>query len=270
MQGIQGWLWTGLIALAFYPGSELQARGFCFAQAISYYEQLYCEVKGSGAGAKLPTFNDFKKNNALTQALLLKRPAQQAGIRMVMPRPSQMSSSKPKPVRRASNKMTVKKQGDRLVGCEFLGQQIKCGNRVYRLRGNQKNSRLVKGALGAGNRLVLPEFKGQAGGAQTEALYLTESYRVYIEKMLSIGLAGVTLSYGKFVHIYQDLRERGVSFSERFATMFEFLKKDKRAMGASEALQVEAGLQLADCQQLSPMLIMCTGNKANHIYVGVK
>ena len=62
-----------------------RADRWCFAHAESYYEQVFCQVKAAGKGRDLPQFYEFKKNNETTQALLLKRVAQQIGITLKMP-----------------------------------------------------------------------------------------------------------------------------------------------------------------------------------------
>ncbi|MEH6529416.1 MAG: hypothetical protein V7718_05685, partial [Porticoccus sp.] len=64
----------------------VNAENFCLLLAENYYEQLYCEVKAMGQGRRLPSLLDFRRNNELTQAMLLKRPAAKVGIEVVLPK----------------------------------------------------------------------------------------------------------------------------------------------------------------------------------------
>ena len=254
------------LAIGLAGPSMLYAQNFCFAQAESYYEQIYCEVKGKGQGRQLPGFNDFKKNKPLTQALLLKRPARQAGIKLVMPVKTSAEQS-PSRVTGPSTRL-VKATG--LAGsCQLKTKLVVCNDRTFRLIGNQNNSRLAVGVLESGNKLGIARFVGDLSNQQQVTGYLSESYRLYIDKMLGIGLGGSTMSYGKFAYIFEDLTRKQVDFAARFETMFEFLKKDKRSIRVSEAVGGGAS-SLSDCQRLSDEMIVCTGNRVNHIYVGDK
>ena len=250
-----------LLLLSWTP---VQAANFCFAQAENYYEQIYCEVRAKGQGARLPSFNDFKQNPPLTQALLLKQPARKAGIQLAMP-PSKKSP------RRASKAVAVRAASASWAkDCVFKTTQIQCGSQHFSLTGNRRNSRLQAGALGADNKLGMAGFTGDIAQREQVSRYLSTSYRLYINKMLEIGLGGATMSYAKFAYIFDDLAGKGVDFAGRFETMFEFLKRDKRAIAVSEGGRVAEGVSLQDCDRLSQRLIVCTGNRVNHIYVGDK
>ena len=74
-----------LFGMALLAGQS-SAQSFCFASASSYYEQVYCELQARGEAKTLPPFYQFKRNDATTQALLLKRPAGRIGIELPMPK----------------------------------------------------------------------------------------------------------------------------------------------------------------------------------------
>ena len=64
-----------LILFVSFSQHASAAVSKCFVHAETYYEQIYCEIKEQGKGKALPAFVDFRKNNEVTQALLLKRDA---------------------------------------------------------------------------------------------------------------------------------------------------------------------------------------------------
>src|SRR5690554_5610586 len=74
--------------------AQSQSQSFCFASAASYYEQVYCELQARGEVKSLPPFYQFKRNDVMTQALLLKRPARRAGIDLPMPKTPQATTKK--------------------------------------------------------------------------------------------------------------------------------------------------------------------------------
>ncbi|TNF08837.1 MAG: hypothetical protein EP323_00985, partial [Gammaproteobacteria bacterium] len=138
------WLW---LAGASLPGLGDET---CLLLAETYYEQIYCELKALGQGNKLPAFYDFRRNDELTQALLLKRPTAKLGIELAMPvrtkasvavlpkSPAQSGSSSPDSV------------------CRLDGPSLYCGDSHYRLVGNKGNGKLREGVLGSGNRMEIP------------------------------------------------------------------------------------------------------------------
>ena len=81
-----------VVLFHFLPNNGF-AQASCFSQAETYYEQVYCEVKGSGRGRSLPAFFEFKNNNQITQALLLKREAAAIGVVIKIPKPSSTNAS---------------------------------------------------------------------------------------------------------------------------------------------------------------------------------
>lgn len=57
----------------------------CEPQENNEYEKIFCQLKRSGRGAALPNIYQFRENTPITQALLLKKPAERAGITIKIP-----------------------------------------------------------------------------------------------------------------------------------------------------------------------------------------
>lgn len=229
----------------------------CFTDAETYYEQLYCEVEAEHGSAGLPDFFDFRKNDEVTQALLLKRPAARLGVSVVIPRakaPPAYVAARPTPVINAA------------VPCDFTGPALSCGASTYTLVGNISNNDLAPGALGPDNNMLMPSSPGAGEG---EAAFLLRSYQHYLDKMLAIGLGGVTMSYGKFAYLYTDLNAKGVNFAARFETMYRFLKKDKAELGVNTAQADTSELRAADCAALGQEYVVCSRGGRNYVFVGV-
>lgn len=259
------------------------ADSFCLSAAETYYQQLYCEVKAQGAGGSLPSFADFRKNNPTVQALLLKRPARSLGITVVMPErqakpvvaaidthprrvaPRNTPAGKPQP---QPNKATESPVVARPAtdGCRIEGKLIHCGADRFTLVGNQRNEKLAEGVLGEQNKMALPVYRDSLADRAALNRYLPVAYRRYLEKMLEIGLGGATMSYGKFTRLFLDLAAKGVNFSQRFDTMYEFLKKDKRQLAVSEHVRNNRDLELSDCGDVSERLIACSTAGRNYIF----
>ena len=234
----------------------------CFLHAEGYYEQIYCEVKAEGRGDGLPTLFDFKKNNAMTQALLLKRPATKAGIKLAMPKQNQRIN---KPQIKPRQQPSVPKQKG-MKSCQLSDSTIGCQSEIYQLAGNKANKYLAAKALSETNKMSLPLYQGNLNKKSALNYYLTDAYRLYIEKMLVIGLGGATMSYSKFGYVFNDLAEKNVPFSERFEKMYGFLKKDKRTINVSQKIVSDKLLTLNDCAGLSDELIICERSGKNYIY----
>lgn len=101
---------------------------------------------------------------------------------------------------------------------------------------------------------------------EPESLYLEQSYLQYIDKMVSIGLAGVTMSYTKFHHFYDEASKSGTSFPDRMAAMFEYLKKDKQALAVDTRGHASGPDSLSACYQLDDEYIICDDVATNWIY----
>lgn len=263
----------------FFIVPPVNADQFCFALAETYYEQVYCQLQARAQTKGLPPFNQFKKNNEVVQASLLKRPAERNGIKLpalarkVQPPiatifPAKITNkpqvSVPKTVVNepdATPLRSILAESKNSIGCEFFAKQIRCANQVFKLIGNKANHRLVNSALSIDNKMDLPRYQG---GVLSH--YLALAYTQYIGKMCDIGLCGVTMTYGKFAYLYQDLQSNGLDFPQRFEIMFGFLKKDKANMGVSEVSNIPNGLSLQDCTQLTAVRYVCDYQGRNYIF----
>lgn len=259
--------------------ASAKADQFCFALAETYYEQVYCQLQAKAQTKGLPPFNQFKKNNEVVQASLLRRPAERNGIKLPTPtrkvQPPIATIAPPKliskpqasvlkavasepyssPLRRTVN------GAKNSLDCELLTKQIHCGKQVFKLMGNQANHRLANHTLTIDNKMDLPKYQG---GAVSQ--YLARAYTQYIGKMCDIGLCGVTMTYGKFAYLYQDLQAKGLDFPQRFEIMYGFLKKDKTSMGVSESASVPKALLLQDCSVLTDTRYVCDHQGRNYIF----
>ena len=277
------------LALSLFIGAgTASAKSFCFVKAETYYEQIFCEVSSKGNGRHLPDFYDFRKNDPLIQALLLKKPAARSGITLAMP------SKKVKNVRsvivksgignsaKASVNNGLKKSGQINVkhnrnqqreepswrrDCEFDKNAIVCATKRYLLTGNKNNNTLKEGALSKGNRMGLAPYDKRLDSKVDVNDYLVLSYQRYIEKMLAIGLGGVTMSSGKFAFLFHDLTNRGVSFNERFETMYRYLIKDKKTIRVNERASVDRPLSMDRCLYLNDNIITCAATQKNFLFV---
>lgn len=243
----------------------------CFMMAENYYEQIYCEVRALGRGGELPAFTDFRNNDALTQALLLKRPAARLGIAVAEPEEPVTPTSVARATRDtgadSAHKITRSMPASgAFAACARDGDSIHCPDSRYQLVGNRANRHLAADALDPDQRLNLDSF---SGGTDADGLlrYLRESYGRYLEKMLAIGLGAVTLSYRKFEFIYHDVTTRGADFGARFETMYRFLKQDKQNMGISETLPEPGALALAHCERFAARIIACDSGGRNFVFV---
>ncbi|MGK0441266.1 MAG: hypothetical protein ACJA0N_001064 [Pseudohongiellaceae bacterium] len=242
-----------LIVILVAFSSASQANQFCFSMAKTYYEQLYCEIQTSGAGERLPRFNQFQKNTALIQSLLLKPYARKLGLTIKIPTKKITKQA----VTTRSHSVTNNHGG--LSHCNFKTGVISCDKKHYNFMGNQRNTALRAGALDASNTMQLPVFD-----KIDLATYLVEAYEHYLNKMIEIGLAGVTLSYGNFEHIYYDLRAQDIDFNHRFETMYRYLKKDKRNIGIKKST-APSNMTAKDCFLLDT-LVVCGRGHYNYIY----
>jgi hypothetical protein len=238
----------------------------------------------------MPPFYQFKRNDQMTQALLLKRPASRIGVDLPVPKvnrtpvPSAKIAEQQRPLalplvptanspaKAATAKASIKSQISSLANqldCLFSTEEIRCGERNFKLTGNLRNQRLATDALGADNKMNLPVYHGSNTDTAAVNAYISRAYRRYIEQMHAIGLGGVTMTYGKFYFLFFDLQDKGLDFSQRFETMYTFLKKDKAAMGISEKLTPDAQLTLSDCDPLSEQMLVCSRAGRNYLYLAV-
>jgi hypothetical protein len=274
-----------IIYLLCVVTASAKADPFCFALAVTYYEQVYCQLQAKAQTKGLPSFNQFKKNNEVVQASLLKRPAERNGIKLPTPArkvqsPStaiapqtfiapQTMSTKPQANAQRATAIepklaplrSVRAEAKNVSVCELSGNQIRCGNRVFKSMGNKANHRLAKDALATDNKMALPRYQG---GELSQ--HLAKAYVQYIDKMCDIGLCGVTMTYRKFAYLYQDLQSKGLDFPQRFEIMYGFLKKDKATMGVSESSGAPKNLSLDECVAISDMRYICDHQGRNYIF----
>lgn len=255
-QHIKRLLLTALLA------ANCSADQLCFSYAENYYEQLYCEISAKGQGKNLPSFYDFRRNNEQMQALLLKPFARRININVLMPKASTTKTSR-------ANARAVPKifsPQDPLSQCQLNGAQILCSSKSYRFVGNQPNSKLQANALDDSNKMSIPTYKKPIGDVSALNHYLVTSYEHYLIKMQDIGLGGSILSYGKFEFLFNDLRLKGVNFSDRFEKMFYYLKRDKQQLSVPIKPAPPSSLTLKDCYRLESLMVCSLGAK-NYLFV---
>lgn len=285
-----------LVLILCASTSSAQSRQFCFAFAETYYEQVYCQLQAKAQTKGLPAFHQFRKNTEDVQFSLLKRPAARNAIKLPAPAKrielqTQQTTASPPPVissgtavtktrvlsetaaisettafnepaltrvGKPSRSVKVKSEGI----CQLRGKDLQCGAQRFSLLGNKANHRLAKNALLPDNKMSLPAYQG---GDMHE--YLSSAYQRYIAKMCEIGLGSVTMTYGKFAYLYQDINSKGLNFTQRFETMYGFLKKDKASMGISESISVPPGLVAGECSPLGEAYYVCEQQGRNFIFV---
>ncbi|MDQ2077824.1 hypothetical protein [Marinimicrobium sp. ABcell2] len=255
--------------------SQALTQSGCFAMAGTYYEQVYCELQARGDSHGLPPMYEFRRNDTTTQALLLRRPAQRAGIDVPMPgarerHPSQprREANIPEPAEPQPSHDSTKTASSThsLAGCHMDGTRIDCDGRQYQLLGNQNNNQLEPGALEPDNALNLPVFQGNLNDKAAVNAYLHRAYQRYVEQMIAIGLGGVTMTYGRFAFLFEDVQEKGLDFGDRFETMYGFLKQDKRRSAVSEQLNPDPQLRIEHCDRLSDQLLVCSRGGRNRVF----
>ena len=262
-----GLLRLALVLFAAIKSGHIHADAFCFTLAENYYEQVYCELQAAGQGNQLPAWRDFRNNDATTQALLLKRPAARAGIEIRLPKPQPARD----PASQAAPPPTVAPVtggggSSALSACQLQPLRIQCGDRHYRFVSNRRNSELSAGALSADNRMNLPAFHGDAHNPAGRD-YLGRAFAIYLRKMIDIGLGENTLNFARFQFIFQDLRDKGLDFSQRFETMYHYLKKDKASIGVRVATAAPDSLGIDDCQPVGDELISCSQGRAHYLFM---
>lgn len=266
-----------IATLLLIPALTARAQSDCYTLAQTYYEQLYCDVQAQSRSHGLPPIYEFKRNDATTQALLLRRPAQRLGIDVPMPTAKDTRRTPPpepapapsqRPTSEASDKPEAASyaQPQPLSDCTLVDTRIQCAGQQYQLLGNQSNSQLAPGALQATNKMDLPVFDGDPNDQRAVQAYLHQAYQRYVEQMLAIGLGGVTMTYGRFAFLFEDIQSKGLDFSDRFETMYRFLKKDKASMSVDSKPSVDKQLKIEDCDPLSPELLVCSRQGRNHVF----
>lgn len=256
------------------------------------YEKVFCQLKRSGRGEGLPSIYDFRKNPPLMQALLLKKPAERAGIPLRIPERGNAETvdqqlelllsappvtvAKPAVINKAARQdkiVPVKTSVTPLVlvssteDCQLKIFELWCADERYRLVTNQINQHLQEGVLSDQHLLNLPSFQGSQTDTEEVERYLQRAYTRYLEGMMEIGLGAATMSYTKFVNVYQFNVSQHLDFAERFEKAYAFQKKEKASIGVSTRPTIASGFNTRYCSELKPELLACEHGNENYLFV---
>lgn len=251
--------------------------GSCASQARTELERTFCKIKAANPGAALPSLQELRRNPERTQRLLLRRPAEQAGIKLppeTTARPATTAAAKTAPEKSAARtgvpapavQPTTSAGGSPLGHCRLEGASISCGSDTFRLQGNLPNSRLAQGALDPARKIDFAEFSGDGADQAQVMPYLAQTYQKYLESMLDIGLGASTMSFTKFHHTFMEAQNKGTDFGKRLSAMFDFLKQDKTNMGVQTHYNDEMPQSLAQCMGLGDHLLVCDNVQQNWVY----
>ena len=258
--------------------SKSGATARCVVDISSRYEEAFCAIKASRFAATVPSLADFRRNSAHMQYLIIKRPAKSLGISLkaanhqpVVMNVDMSGSSADKQgafgalvlrkQERTAAELSAALETAERAQCQYQPTVVHCGKAQYLLQLNRSNKRLAKHALTKDNRL---SFRKRALFSSDQA-YLLDSYIRYIEKMLSIGLAGSSYSYSAFAHLYTENTRQGVDFAKRFSATFELLKRDKKTIAPSKRRPSKAPLA-SECEVLNNQLLVCRSQAMNLVY----
>jgi len=288
MKNISSRFVTIIFSLSLFMPTAATAAQSCFIMAQTYYEQLYCEIKAKLPSESLPHIIDFRKNEPLIQALLLKRPAQRLGVTMVMPKrvPSGNATQKNSsphtalpstllPAALASSRTPIAAPNSSAMvdaitsmgQCRLHDSAIFCGKSIYRLAGNKHNSDLDENVFAESNKLQLPIFSGDVDNTVDVNHYLLKAYQQYLEKMQSIGLTGSTISYGKFAYFFDDYQQRGVIFHKHFEKVFSYIKQDKLSKAIDVSIAFDTSLTIDDCGWVNSDIVVCANRMKNFVFI---
>lgn len=277
------------LAVFFSLCAPLAMAQTCREGNLTALEDVYCQIKAKGKGSQLPAFQQFRRNPESTQRLLLKHPARK--MRIALPQANNKrnklsakpvifsqttiakleSASDSNPDKTRPRREPIPEPGSATnthldQSCQLEQDLITCDARTYYLQTNRQNKHINSSALSPENRLVLPEQNNQQFQNSSVNYYLSETYRVYIEKMISIGLADATMSFTKFAKTHEDIVGRGDNFSGRFTKMFELLKKEKQTNAVKSRYNNNFPSTLTNCMQLHSALIVCDNVIQNWVY----
>jgi hypothetical protein len=246
------------------------SRG-CQPTPGQYYEEIYCKLHARGKTVGLPNIFEFRQNDPETQAALLKRPAEKAGIKLKPPVVKQSKETvvtkKPavsKPV--TPEKSSVQVAYSNPQDCAVSDTSLTCNNIRYSLVTNKKNTSINLVNLTDSHKLRLPS---PPAGFKTETErnnYLADAYNRYISGMIEIGLGGSTMTYTSFVYFYETLQEKKIDFSGRFEKMYQHLKQDKLALQVDTNQTVPENFSTRYCSSVSNSLLSCEFDKTNYVF----
>ncbi|MGI9289574.1 MAG: hypothetical protein ACR2P1_29685 [Pseudomonadales bacterium] len=252
--------WATLLVLFGFFSEQGFADMACKPHTDAKYETAFCRVKQSPHGRNLPSLSDFRRNPQNMQYLLLRKPASKLGIDL----PPPGKSSPVRAARKTLDRPVTPPRAEATVAsvrCNTAIDSIRCGSRIFRRLTNRSNNGIRPEALSSSNRLLF----SSPVAIKDEASYLLEAYVQYLHKMISIGLAGSTFSYSAFAHTYYEHQRNGTDFVERFRTMFEFLKQDKKNIGVSQRTPARPP-DWRECEPLNGELIACHSQGMNLLY----
>jgi hypothetical protein len=144
----------------------------------------------------------------------------------------------------------------------LLTNSFECHAGRFVVIGNRANNKLQPGVLEPGNVMAMP----RKSSTITLADYLAQAYGHYLERMHLIGLAGSTMTYGKFMKLYQNMAEIGVDFNDRMEELYGFLKQDKRNLAVREGVAVPASLVFSSCEFANNQFITCPVGHGNLVF----
>ncbi len=265
------------ISMLVSASAESLTSKECYQAAKTGLEKVYCQILEKGAGGKLPSFNDFQRNTASTQKLILLGPAKKLGITMpeitkakrapsplgagnpnTRPSPEPVLSEEKPAQRDKKNTSSTASIGD----CDLRQNKIICPRQSYFLAINIPINRLAKETLAETNRL---SFRNQFPN-ESKLQYLSDVYPYYIEKMLTIGLGDSTVSFTKFNAIFEETEKQNEDFSIRFSKMYELLKNERRTMAIKTRYRNNFPDNISQCMQLNQRLVACDNIEQNWVY----
>lgn len=257
-----------LVTLAALQCANLLAAPKCQPDTDKHYEQVFCQLSSSRYSYGLPSLQEFQRNPAKVQYLLLKRAASREGIALQKPANDSSTGAvvvntprqTPKPKQDSKRSGPSQDAVDRR-GCRYTARKIDCAGRQYRLRTNLRNSEIPEWALSDANVLQLPQRRA----TETVEAWLAAAYREYIVALLSIGLAGSSSTYSAFAHTYYELENSSTDFATRIQDSFALLKKDKRTLVARKRYP-ESAPSASDCEWLGRTMLACNSAGKNWIY----
>jgi len=284
VQKIHDIWWFGVLVVCVVSGSSVVHS----CDAYTELEASYCQLQAKGA--KLPSLDDFRRNTEKMQYLLLKRPAQQAGMALTKPAPhNQKTSNKQRPSATQNKPSSRANPTPKVVfdvqtaaplpsqalvhtetvqsaeRCALKGRAILCDQQRFTLIENRFNHELPADALVDSNRLILEKIPSQLTEQQKQRL-LSRHYAVYVDKMLRIGLGGVTMSYSQFYYTWQTSTQQGQDPGARFTRMYEFLKLDKKRMAVDRRVDDVLPASLNQCMRISVAVWTCDKGRRNWVY----
>ena len=247
----------------------------CMAQATQALERILCEVQKLDRNSSLPNIEEFKKNPANMQALLLKRDAERFGIDIpelskheADPATKQRPEPGPETETASESARKVKTAVERpsLAGCSLHGDYVRCAKDRYELVGNLKNNQLKAEAFSSHNELIFTAKQDGEFRDQSDYRYLSSIYPNYIYKMLEIGLGASTMSFTKFATIYWQSKKDESGFSERFRRVYNQLKIEKSRNLVQSRYSKALPENIDTCMRMDRFIIICDNKIQNWVY----